>query len=149
MLLGTWKSFRPKIPGIVLSLLAVGIVAYSAIRSTQPSPPTLAEAVVLQVSAAVAGLSGGIVFGRIGRADPRHARSAVRRLVTIGRNVGLIEMRIQASLASSDKNQISSNNRAAAEVVSAVKLQIYDSILDWKDVHESAVDDLVPAGGQQ
>jgi len=41
---------------------------------------------------------GGNAFGRIGRADPKHARSAVRRLVSIGLALGAAQTEIEAAL---------------------------------------------------
>jgi hypothetical protein len=47
-----------------------------------------------------------MLFARIRRADPRHARSAVRHLLTVGRTVTVVQAHVQEGLEFGDARAI-------------------------------------------
>lgn len=67
---------------------------------------------------------------------PTHARSAVRRLLTLGRTVGAARVRL--SDLDDGRGARSAAEIAAAELV-AVQSQIFNAIEDWNDVHPEAL----------
>ncbi len=81
-----FQWLRARAGAITLVLAGIGILVWTAYRSPQPSPNEMA---MLALLAAVFNVWGGAEFAKIGRADPKHARSAVRRINNIGRNLQL------------------------------------------------------------
>jgi len=71
---------------------------WALIARSQAVPPTVGESIFLVLLTALFNILGGNAFGRIGRADPKHARSAVRRLVSIGLALGAAQTEIEAAL---------------------------------------------------
>jgi hypothetical protein len=124
-----------------LSFIGVSIVAvlYLAWRSTQPTPQTPAEAGVATLVIGVSNVLGAYAFSRIGTVSPEHARSSVRRLVTIAKTLTIRYRSINAALdGGTDRAKIIEASIISAEVGTAI-LGITDAINDWNEVHPEAL----------
>jgi hypothetical protein len=129
-----WLAVRI-VPGI-LTLLSVGAVVYLAIRSTQKVQPSASEAGLVTLVATVTSLMGSAFFARIGRADPRQARSAVRRLLEIGQPLAKRLERMEPLMAGGTTEALTIESRAlAVEVVAALR-GLEGSIAEWNAIHE-------------
>ena len=84
---------RPRAPWAVTIAAGVAVTVFLAVRSTGKSPPSDAENAALIAIAAGLNIIGASGLTRIGRADPRHARSAVRRLISVGTTVATAQER--------------------------------------------------------
>jgi hypothetical protein len=113
------------------------MAAYIAIRSGDAVQPKADEYAVLVFASAALSAAGGAGFARIGRADPRHARSAVRRLITAGRTVRLARQTLEA-----DRDDML-HIRSATDLLATVEAQLRDGIRDWNDVHSEALREVV------
>jgi len=119
--LGRW--LRPRLVPALLILSGVGIAALIAYRSGQDEPPSAAESAFLVLASSALSIAGAAMFARIGRADPRHARSAVRRLISIGRDAGLATQQLELAIEADDIRAL----RNAAVTVNAqlVSMQLH------------------------
>jgi hypothetical protein len=135
----TTQSGQARLAGALLAALGIGVGVWAAYHTGSKQPLSSSQAAVLVVVAATLNVAGGIAFGRVGRAQPQHARSAVRQLLTLGRTLRRVTDRLQDSLAAEDQDQI----RVAAEVVregiSSVEDQVRNAIKDWNEVHKDAL----------
>jgi hypothetical protein len=82
---------------------------------------------------------GAWAFSRIGTVSPEHARSSVRRLVTIARTLTARYQTITTVLeGTNDRAKITEASIITAEVSTAI-LGITDAINDWNEVHPEAL----------
>jgi hypothetical protein len=133
---GRW--LRPRILPSFLIAGGVAVAAFIAYRSGAEEPVTRAESASLVVAASALNVAGAALFARIGRADPKHARSAVRRLLTVGRMLGETQVRIE--------DETSQERGTSKEFIEAVhteleysKRHLRDAIDDWNDIHREAL----------
>lgn len=132
-----WRWLAPRMaPGLLIGL-AVVIGVWTAARAGSQAPPSSSEYGIYALVSSLVSVLGGWSYARIGRTSPEHARSAVRRLLSIGRMIRAA----RDSCAESDQ----SLPRSLTEVEWHVK----DAMMDWFDVHKEALRDVVKAEGME
>lgn len=130
-----WGWVVPRIAPSLFVLVGITILLWTAGRATSTTtPPSGTEAVALALLSSILQITGGTLFGKVGRTDANHARSEVRRLMTIGGSIRQVRILLQ-----SDTN----HSFAAEQQLDLVTMQIQDSILGWNDVHKEALEELV------
>lgn len=120
----------------MLVAAGVGILVWTAFRSPQPNPSEMA---LLALFASAFNVWGGAQFAKIGKADPKHARSAVRRLLSIGQALNLAAASLQEAISQQDEPRIAVDAPILVSQAEAVQLQLFDAIGDWDDVHPEAL----------
>lgn len=135
-----WRSWlRRRWLALGFTAVSIAIVVYLAIRSSQPTPQTATEAGLFAVLAALANILGAIAFARVGTVTPQHARSSVRRLLTVARTLTTRYTSMTRILDSgSDKLAATEARIMTAEVQTAI-LSLQDAINDWNEVHGEAL----------
>lgn len=140
-----FRWLRPRVLPAVLVVVGIGILTWLGIP--RKTPLTRSEAAVLVLASSALNVAGGAVFGRIGRADPRHARSAVRRLLSLGQVLARAQERLR------DSQGETSGSAAPSQIVEAELedslAQIKDAINDWNDVHTEALREVVEESATQ
>lgn len=137
-----WIGARVRPTALVAA--GVGILAWSAFSSPLPNPSQTAR---LNLLAAVFNVWGGAEFARIGRADSKHARSAVRRLFSVGASLGTANDTLREAVADGEPERVLSESRVMISQVESVQRHLFDAIGDWDDVHTEALSDVLR--GQQ
>lgn len=143
-----WKARAPghvraRIVPALLTLASIGAVVYLAVRSTQKAQPTAAEAGLLTLVATATSLLGAWFLARIGRADPRQARSAVWRLLVIGQTLGKRLHRIDPLMGGGDEDTFVLETRALCVEVAAALPGLEASIGEWNAIHKYTLDDVI------
>lgn len=130
-----WRWLAPRIAPSLFVIGGISLLVWTGVRATSvKQPPSEPEAAALVLLSSVFQITGGTLFGRIGRTDANHARSEVRRLITIGRSLGQSRNLLQ----SGDSNDLSVDRQLAG-----VSLQLEDAIRGWNDVHKEALDEVM------
>lgn len=89
--------------------------------------------------AAVTNILGAYGFSRIGTVSPQHARSSVRRLVTLARTLNIRYQSMNVVLETgSERSKVTEASILAAEVGTAI-WGLTDAINDWNEVHGEAL----------
>lgn len=132
----SWRWLRPRLLPSVLLIVGVGLALFVAYRSQQPVPPTATEVAFLALSSSLLSIFAGSTFARIGRADPTLARSAVRRLLNVGRGMGSSISDLQTAVESEEG--ISLVHESIGRLT-ALLPEVLDATQDWKEVHPEAV----------
>jgi hypothetical protein len=114
----------------------VGILVWTAFRSPQPAPGEMA---LLALLASAFNIWGGAQFASIGKADAKHARSAVRRLYTVGRSMVVASDDLRVAMASEDQERAAQCVYVLISQVEAAHAHLIDAIGDWDDVHPEAL----------
>jgi hypothetical protein len=97
------------------------------------------ESSLFALLTAVLNIAAAWAFGTVGRVDPKHARSAVRRLLTIGRTQAEDMVRLERALAVGDAIILEAEVRRASADLRTGYEQVLDGIRDWNDVHTEAL----------
>lgn len=93
--------------------------------------------------ATVANILGSVAFARIGSVTPQHARSSVRRLLTLARSLATQYTRMNTALAAgNDRTTVTQARIMTAEVETAL-LTLRDAINDWNEVHGEALTEVL------
>jgi len=129
-----WVTAR--LGATMLVVAGVGILVWTAYRTPQPTPGELA---LLALLASMFNIWGGAQFASIGKADAKHARSAVRRLYTLGRSLDVASGDLRASLSTEDHQTVVECARVLVSQVDAAQAHLIDAIGDWDDVHREAL----------
>lgn len=137
------RSWKIKLGGGGLVLFSVLITIWLGLRSASPKPPSGSESAVLVIFSAALQIAGGATFASVGRADPGHAQSAVRRLIRVGTRAkeseGLVQHAIEFGNSTAQK-------RALGQVsvsLSVIQEDAMDAIADWNYFHTEALKELV------
>ena len=144
----SWKERAPewlgaRIVPALLTLASIGAVVYLAVRSTQKGQPTAPEAGLLTLVATATSLLGAWFFARIGRADPRQARSAVWRLLEVGQTLGERLRRIEPLMGGGQDATFTLEARSLAVEVAAALRGLEGSIAEWNAIHKYTLDDVM------
>jgi len=142
------RWLRPRLLPSILIAAGIGVGAFIAYRSRQHFPPTAPEDSFLVFTSSALNVGGAYLFSRVGRADPRHARSAVRRLLTIGRTVGIAADRLAQGMPSGRPNAVRDAAIEAHAYLVAAQEALGDSLQDWNDVHKEALREVLEAEKQ-
>jgi hypothetical protein len=134
-----WKWLAPRVLPAILIALGIAIGGWITAKSSTKTPPNFGEAAVLVVAAAALNLLGGALLGRIGRVQPGHARSAVRRLLRAGRSVRGARFEITEAIDSRDAMQMFTSLARTDARLEDLEGVLADSIADWNDVHPEAL----------
>jgi hypothetical protein len=137
------ESGRARLAGAILATLGVGVGVWAAYHTGGNKPLSGGEAAALVLVAATLNIAGGIAFGRVGRAQPQHARSAVRQLLALGRTLRRATERLQQCLASDDDTEIRIAAEVVSESISSCEIQVRNAISDWNEVHRDALREVV------
>lgn len=135
--LAFWRWVRPRAPWTLTIGAGVAVTIFLAVRSADQTPPSAAENAALVAIAAGLNIVGASGLSRIGRADPRHARSAVRRLISVGSTLATAQERLARARRGEDDLRAAVTT-AEAELVS-IRPHLMDSVRDWNDVHNEAL----------
>jgi hypothetical protein len=138
--------------GLGVALLAGSLVvtAILALMSSSTQPPSTLESWLLAFSAAALQIGAGFSFGRVGRADPSHARSSVRQLQALG------ETAAEARQLAEDAFDGARENDGYRVVLG--KLSVHLSVIeenatlaveDWRDFHADVIEDLLKEKNKQ
>ncbi len=136
---GPWPWLGRRWLALVLTGASVLAVVYLALRSTQPTPQTAAEAGLVAFVATVANILGSVAFARIGSVTPQHARSSVRRLLTLARSLATQYTRMTTVLADGNDRSAATQARIMTAEVETALLTLRDAINDWNEVHGEAL----------
>jgi hypothetical protein len=130
-----WRWLAPRTaPGLLIGL-AIGIGVWTAARAGSQAPPSSSEFGIYALVSSLLSIFGGWSYARIGRTSPEHARSAVRRLLSIGRM-------IRAA-----RDSCSDGNQSLPQSLTEVEWHVKDAMMDWYDVHKEALRDVLNAEG--
>jgi tRNA U34 5-carboxymethylaminomethyl modifying enzyme MnmG/GidA len=142
-----WKFYReqkPRIDGTVLVLAGVVVLVWVGVRSASSKAPLSGmDLVVVLAAATVLQIAGGATFGHVGRVNPEKAKSAVRRLLTVGFSTRHLRTALQGSLHSTDVDELRATLIRMDEGLRFISWQITDSVADWNDVHSEALRDVI------
>jgi len=119
--------------------MSVLAVVYLAVRSTQPTAQTAAEAGLVAFVATVANILGSVAFARVGTVTPQHARSSVRRLLTLARSLATQYTRMTTVIADGNDRSTAIQARIMTAEVESALLTLRDAINDWNEVHGEAL----------
>jgi hypothetical protein len=75
--------------------------------------------------------------------NPEKAKSAVRRLLTVGFSTRHLRTALQGSLHSTDVDELRATLIRMDEGLRFISSQITDSVADWNDVHSEALRDVI------
>lgn len=131
-----WVERRGLAIGLsLLALVVLGLFSYYSAKRQLTGVDTTLFAVVT----AVLGIAGAAAAGRVGRVDPSKARSAVRRLLTLGRTQGEDSLLLAEALESGDPIKLDRDaRRVSANLLTGFR-NLEDAIEDWNDVHPEAL----------
>ena len=129
-----WAS--PRLIPTILILLGLAIAVWGAYLTPQPPPGQLA---FLQLLASAFNILGAVQFARIGKADPKHARSAVRRLYTVGVSLTVASEGLKSALETQDRQKTAECVQVILSQVEAAQRHLIDAVTDWEDVHPQAL----------
>lgn len=141
-----WQWLQPRLTFLgssLVSLIVLTVFAYNSTRQ-QLSPP---ETTAFALLTALLGIFATGSAARTGRVDPDKARSAVRRLLTLGRAQGDNLMRLQLALGTENAHLIEREARTVAEGLRIGGYEIKDAIADWQDVHPEALREVLEREG--
>jgi hypothetical protein len=124
-------------------LVSIAAVVYLAVRSTQTTQPAWPEAALFTLVATGTSLLGTWSFARIGRAEPRQANSAVRRLLEIGQPLGQRLQRIEPLMDGSNDAALLLEARSLAVEVEAALRGLEGSIAEWNAIHPHTLADVM------
>jgi hypothetical protein len=100
------------------------------------------------LASSVLNIAGGSGFSRIGRADPTHARSAVRRLLGVGRQIEEARSKLDDGLPPGSTDlEVRQAASIAAALLRAIQTQLLSAIADWNDVHQAALREVLEQEG--
>jgi hypothetical protein len=136
------------VPSLLIAF-GIGVAALLAYRGSQPSTPTSTEAAFLVLASSALNIAGAALLARIGRADPRHARSALRRLLSVGRDAGKATAELQLAIESEDAEHLRLTAASVHAHLESVQLHLSDAMLDWNDVHREALREVVREAGAE
>jgi hypothetical protein len=131
-----YRWITARLGATLLVVAGVGILVWTALRSPQPTPGEMA---LLALLASTFNIWGGAQFASIGKADAKHARSAVRRLYTVGRSMVVASDDLRAAMASEDQERAAQCVHVLISQVEAAQAHLIDAIGDWDDVHPEAL----------
>jgi hypothetical protein len=139
---------RPRVPravggAVFFFLIGVGFVVYLAVRGADTKdPPSTRELIVLAVFSALAQVIASYMWSLVGRANPAHARSAVRLLLRAqGR-----ALRFAANASSAYETGNANDRRLELGRLTSglddLAEDLEGAIKDWREVHPSALKNL-------
>jgi hypothetical protein len=135
-----YLSQRVRVQGSLLLLLGLGLLVWAGVLSvTTAHPPSTPELVVLLLGAAIAQSLGGATLGRIGHVDGDKAKSAVRRLLQVGRTASLLRGHITSALQRGTSDALREAVIRADEGLDSISGTVTDAIKDWNDIHPEAL----------
>jgi hypothetical protein len=139
------RWLRAKGTGVALLLASLIVTAILGLKSSsKDKPPTELESWLLAGAAAGLQIAAGISFGKLGRADPSHARSSVRHLRAMGVTAGSARQLAEQAF---DEVRPNSPQRAVLGQLSVHLSSIEESALlaveDWRDFHPDVIEELL------
>lgn len=142
-----WKfcvRYRHRISGVLISAVGIAVVSwYGVISTSMSAPPSTAETVVLITAASALQIWAGVTFGRVGHVDAEKAKSAVRRLITIGRTSAELRAEFEYAVGSGLVADFRNAAVRGDEGLRSLTRTIEDSISDWTDIHSEALSEVI------
>jgi hypothetical protein len=145
---GRW--LRTKGPGVALLVGSLVLTAILARMSSSTQPPSTLESWLLACAAAALQIAAGFSFGRVGRADPSHARSSVRQLQVLGGTAA--EARELAEDAFDEAKENDSYRVVLGQLsvhLSSIEDHATLAVEDWRDFHADVIEDLLKEKNKQ
>jgi hypothetical protein len=138
--------------GLGVALLGGSLVltAILALKSSSTQPPSTLESWLLAFFAAGLQIAAGFSFGRVGSADPSHARSSVRQLQALGDTAA--DARELAEDAFDEAKENDSYRVALGQL--SVHLSVIEdhatlAVENWRDFHADVIEDLLKEKNEQ
>ncbi len=144
-----YRRQRSRVDGVVILAIGIGVLVWAGLLSSSTHPPSTAELGVLLTAAAVLQVWAGATFGRTGHVDPEKAKSAVRRLVTLGLTTQSLQVELESAVTSEDPSQQRECVIRADEALSAFGFHLTDAIADWTDIHAEALAETIASLKEQ
>jgi Co/Zn/Cd efflux system component len=143
-----WRWLWPhRLAGFFLALINLGAVAYLAYKSTQPAaPPSVEQVVAITLIAFLANVISAFAFSRIGHVNADFARSSVRRLVTIARELRNRHEAMAAAIQGGTDRVILIEARVMHASVEGAIHGLTDAVEDWNEVHREALREVLSDG---
>ena len=134
---------KRRIDGALILVAAIAVTVWiGVISSSKTSPPSASELTVLLFVAAALQVWAGATFGRIGHVDPDKAKSAVRRLISIGIGIGELRSHLVGS-ESEPLQQLRVLNARIEQGLTILTREVEDAVSDWNDVHAEALQNVL------
>lgn len=135
------RWLKPRIIPTMLVIAGVLMLIWIVVRADDITPPSAQDYGLVVFFASAFNIAGGYTYSRIGRANPSHARSAVRRLISV---VGNITDARQVLISDSDAGTDVRVGIAAAWLA-ATTPHLENAIEDWIEVHPEALEEVMEA----
>lgn len=140
-----WHWLKPRLGPSLLIAAGLVLLAWLGTRAAEPTPPTATEYGVVVLLSSALNIAGGASFARIGRVEPTHARSAVRRLLGIGMDLAVSQQLWRDEDPDSRRDAL----------LASMSGRLSSAIQDWEDVHPDALQEVLdqahatePRGGE-
>jgi len=146
-----WKHFGQFIVrnkygfvGAFVSATGVAVAVWLGVLSSSVEhPPSTSDIVILLAGSTTLQIVAGITFGRVGHVDVEKAKSAVRRLVSIGKSSAELREQMISALIKGSPDLLHDAVVRGDEGLKLITQNIADSVEDWIDVHSSALTKLL------
>lgn len=137
------KAHWRTIAGVVLSLLAIGVILLLAFLTGGEKPPSRSTNLLIAVVAAAFQLAAGWIFASSGRVDPAHVQASARRLMVLGWQTAVVKKGAQRAFEADPKltpTQFHAQMGMLSAQLSFLEEDVVSSIDDWRLIHELAVE---------
>jgi hypothetical protein len=123
----------------MLATGSIGFAVFLGYRSQSDKPPSSSEAAFLVLAASLLGIASTGLFTKVGRADPSHAKSAVRRLLSTGQSLEVAVHELDRALADDTQPVLHDSVVSARAQLRTIQRPLVDAIQDWNDIHREAL----------
>lgn len=144
-----YRRQKHRVDGSVIVLLGIAILVWSGVLAASKPAPSRPELTVLLAASAVLQIWGGATFGKTGRVDPEKAKSAVRRLYTLGTTTRDLRIELESSILSNDPDRHRDSVIRADEAIRSLGFHLTDAISDWTDIHAEALQETIARISEQ
>lgn len=136
-----------RMAGIGLVALSLGLTVLIAFMGTAKKPASRSQTVLLAVVAGFLQIGGAVAFSREGRADPSHARSAVRQLyANASFVVAARELAERYEARKAGPEELRAAMGKLSVVLSVAEEGFVQAVDDWREVHPIVLEDITPKG---
>jgi hypothetical protein len=139
-----YLGHKPRVHGAVIVSVGIGFLVWAGWLSSQPNrTPSTPELITILGAAAALQIFGSATFGKVGHVDAEKAKSAVRRLITLGLLTARLRAELESSIESDDPTRIRDSVIRADEGFTALGTHLTDAIADWTDIHAEALEETI------
>lgn len=138
------RRHRRHIASLLLVVAGISLAVITGLRGLQTEdPPSAGELGLLLLVTSAFQVAAGIQLGRIGRVEATHARSAVRRLATVGQTIALMKGRVETATDGGDAASVRRTLWQIETGLGSVSAHLQDAVRDWQDAHPEAVREVI------